>query len=202
MFASTSDLDAFFVSLTFVLQDEILSETFMTKSLDLGCGRNPKNLLNADTVYGVDLQQRDDITMHDQNPNIKRADLAIDPIPYDNDFFEFVTAHDFLEHIPRLLYVPHRRNPFVEIMNEVYRVLKMDGIFLSFTPAYPHSMVFQDPTHVNIITDQTFIYYFDDVHRWATAYGFKGAFKIIRQEWYEPHLLTLMQKTEVIHTTS
>jgi SAM-dependent methyltransferase len=118
----------------------------------------------------------------------------VEPIPYEDNFFEYVSAHDFLEHIPRVVYVPGRRNAFVELMNEVYRVLKVGGMFLSLTPAYPHAAAFQDPTHVNIITEETFPLYFDDVNRWAAGYGFKGAFRIRIQEWRGVHLLTVMQK--------
>jgi len=150
----------------------------------------PKNDFNADEVFGIDV--RDDL-----DANIKRADLVIEPIPFDDDFFEYVTAHDFLEHIPRVVYVPSRRNAFVEVMNEVYRVLKLGGLFMSVTPAYPHPEAFRDPTHVNIITDQTFPAYFDNVNRWASGYGFKGSFLIKIQEWRGPHLLTVMQKVAV-----
>lgn len=159
----------------------------MTKSLDLGCGLQPKNPFNADEVFGIDV--RDDIPA-----NIRSADLAIEPIPFDDNLFDYVSAHDFLEHIPRVLYAPVRRNAFVELMNEIHRVLKTDGMFLSLTPAYPHAPAFRDPTHVNIITDETFPFYFDDVNRWASAYGFKGAFKIEFQEWRGVHLLTVMRK--------
>ncbi|OGB34784.1 MAG: methyltransferase type 11 [Burkholderiales bacterium RIFCSPLOWO2_12_FULL_61_40] len=162
----------------------------MTKSLDLGCGGTPRNLFNADEVYGVDVQDLPEV-------NVKRADLVLEAIPFDSDMFEFVTAHDFIEHIPPLVYAPTRRNAFVELMNEVYRVLKMDGTFLSFTPAYPHIELFRDPTHVNFITEQTFPLYFDNVNRWAAIYGFKGAFMIVSQEWRGPHLLTVLQKVPV-----
>jgi SAM-dependent methyltransferase len=162
----------------------------MTRSLDLGCGPQPRNLFNADEVFGVDVQ---DIP----EANVKRADLVVEPIPYESDSFEFVTAHDFLEHIPPLVYAPARRNAFIELMNEVYRVLKMDGTFLSFTPAYPHVELFRDPTHVNFITEQTFPLYFDHENRWGRTYGFNGAFKIVTQEWRGPHLLTVMQKVPV-----
>lgn len=150
----------------------------------------PKNDFNADEVFGIDV--RDDL-----DANIKRADLVIEPIPFDDDFFEYVTAHDFLEHIPRVVYAPSRRNAFVEVMNEVYRVLKVGGLFLSVTPAYPHAEAFRDPTHVNIITDQTFPAYFDNVNRWASGYGFMGAFLIELQEWRGPHLLTVMRKIDL-----
>jgi SAM-dependent methyltransferase len=159
----------------------------MTKSLDLGCGPKPKNPFNAVEVFGVDVRE-------DLEHGIKCADLVVEPIPFEDESFEYVTAHDFLEHIPRLIYVPARRNAFVEVMNEIYRVLKVGGLFMSFTPAYPNPEAFRDPTHVNIITDQTFQAYFDNVNRWASAYGFKGAFLIQLQEWRGPHLLTVMKK--------
>lgn len=162
----------------------------MTRSLDLGCGKTPKNPFNADELFGIDVRE-------DLEANIKSADLVVEPIPFDDEFFEYVTAHDFLEHIPRLIYAPMRRNAFVELMNEIYRVLKTGGLFLSLTPAYPHAEAFRDPTHVNIITDQTFTAYFDNVNRWASSYGFNGAFHIRLQEWRGPHLLTVMQKVPI-----
>ena len=66
-------------------------------ALDLGCGPNPRNPFAADLVYGVDLQDFG-------NPLIKVADLAIQPIPFDDNSFDYLTAYDFLEHIPRQLY--------------------------------------------------------------------------------------------------
>ena len=90
--------------------------------------------------------------------------------------------------------MPEKRNPFIELMNETYRVLKTGGIFLSVTPAYPHSAAFQDPTHVNIITEETFIKYFDDTYTWAKIYGFHGRFKVLQQEWSGANLVTQLQK--------
>ena len=162
----------------------------MNRTLDLGCGDEPRNPFSASEVFGVDV--RDDL-----EHNIKRADLAIEPIPYEDESFEYVTAYNFMEHIPRVIYVPHRRNSFVELMNEVYRVLKMGGMFLSFTPAYPHSQAFQDPTHVNIISEDTFPLYFDDTNMGASIYGFNGAFKVRMQEWRGYYLLTVLQKVPV-----
>lgn len=159
----------------------------MTRTLDLGCGPEPKNPFNADEVFGVDV--RDDI-----GANIRSADLVVEPIPYEDASFDYVTAHDFLEHVPRLIYAPERRNAFIEVMNEIYRVLKEGGMFLSVTPAFPHAPAFRDPTHINFITDETFPLYFDNVHGWAKIYGFKGAFKIESQEWRGVHLMTVMRK--------
>lgn len=158
-----------------------------TKALDLGCGSNPKNPFNAKLVFGIDVRE-------DLDKLIKKADLAIEDIPFQDNTFEYVTAHDFIEHIPRLVYLPQRRNSFVELMNEIYRVLKPDGLLLSYTPAFPHEAAFVDPTHVNVITENTFRLYFDDVNRWAAIYGFKGSFTIIEQEWRGQHLYTILKK--------
>ena len=159
-----------------------------TKSLDLGCGLQPKNPFNAQEVYGIDV--RDDAEAH-----IVKADLVIEPIPFPDDSFDYVTAHDFLEHVPRLIYLPQRRNAFVQVMNEIHRVLKPGGVFMSFTPAFPHGPAFRDPTHVNIITEETFPLYFDDKVRWASMYGFRGSFQILSQEWRGVHLMSLLRKT-------
>jgi len=158
-----------------------------TQSLDLGCGVKPRNPFDAKSSFGLDV--RDDLAM-----GIKSADLVLGPIPFDDQSFDFVTAYDFLEHIPRVIYLPERRLPFVNLMNEIYRVLKPGGIFLSSTPIYPYGAVFRDPTHINILTDETFSLYFDDQHRWAQIYGFKGAFKVLEQARIEPSLVAVLQK--------
>lgn len=156
-------------------------------SLDIGCGFKPKNPFNARTVWGADIRT-------DNAKQIKAADLVTENIPFADESFDFVTAFDFLEHVPRTAYFPARRFPFVELMSEIYRVLKPNGIFLSFTPVYPYHAAFQDPTHVNFITTDTFTTYFDDKNSWAKAYGFTGSFKILEQYLMGSHLITLMRK--------
>lgn len=159
----------------------------MTKTLDIGCGDSPKNPFGAEEVYGIDINS--------SISNVLNIDLVLKPIPFPDSYFDFVTAYDFLEHIPRCIYDQGKRfNPFVNVMNEIYRVLKRGGVFLSFTPAYPKVAAFSDPTHVNIITEETMLYYFDE--RWLKAkiYGFYGAFRIEEQVWMKNHLQTVMRK--------
>jgi SAM-dependent methyltransferase len=165
----------------------------MTKTLDIGCGKTPKNPFKMDQVYGIDIRE-------DINEKIFRADLAIEPIPFEDEFFDVVSAYDFIEHVPRVIYMPHRRFCFVELMNEIYRVLKIGGKFLSFTPAFPAAPAWRDPTHVNIITEETFPLYFDYQNRLASMYGFNGYFEITGQRWHENkiHLITVMKKVAPI----
>jgi len=158
----------------------------ITKTLDLGCGETPKNPYNADKFYGIDIANVG-------NDNIRIADLAFEKIPFENSVFDYVTGYDFIEHIPRIFNVNGKRTqPFIDLMSEVSRVLKVGGIARFHTPAYPHPEAFQDPQHVNVITEKTVNYFVNPTHsnnwdhysiRLGRQYGFNGAFELISQHW-------------------
>jgi SAM-dependent methyltransferase len=159
----------------------------MTRHLDLGCGAVPRNPYARDELFGVDLsgsaEGGPDVVQ------IRRANLVLSPIPFDDQHFDSVSAYDFLEHVPRVLATADglaTRFPFVELMNEVWRVLRPGGLFYASTPVYPHSNAFVDPTHVNVITDGTHRY-FTQPHRLAAMYGFKGDFKSLRVQLASPN---------------
>ena len=156
-----------------------------TKTLDLGSGPNPKNPFSADEVYGVDI-------LGFGNSKIKIADLVIDSIPFEDNTFDYITGFDFLEHIPRMLYFGReRKQPFIDVMSEIWRVLKPDGIGIFATPAFPHQEMFQDPQHVNYISENTIQYFCKPsgaTNGWSNldlckAYGFKGEFEALSQYW-------------------
>jgi len=158
-----------------------------TTYLDIGCGSNLRDSFEVDTVYGIDIRA-------DESRNVKFADLFTDSILYQYNSFDYLTALDFIEHVLRIIYSPNLRFAFVELMNEIYRVLKPGGVFLSHTPVFPFPASFQDPTYVNIITEDAFPLYFDDVNRFASAYGFTGAFIIEGQFLRPPHLISILRK--------
>lgn len=158
-----------------------------TQTLDIGCGMRPKNPFQAQHVFGLDIRGN-------EQGNVKYADLTVDAIPYPDNEFDFLTAFDFLEHVPRVMYLPTRRFPFVCLMSEIWRVLKPSGLFLASTPIYPFSEAYRDPTHVNLMTHETFPLYFDDSHRLAAMYGFEGAFEILNQSRRGSHLISLLRK--------
>lgn len=162
-----------------------------TLSLDLGCGSKPRNPFNASELYGCDAFVAEGFQDH-----IKQTNLAIDEIPFNSDMFDFCTAFDFIEHVPRVLYVDGKMiNPFVQLMNKIFRVLKNGGIFMSVTPAFPSLQVFQDPTHNNVITEDTFPIYFtgSDAQAEVLGYGFNGRFRLICQYWVGFRLVTLLR---------
>ena len=95
-------------------------------------------------------------------------------------------------------------------MDEVFRVLAPGGYFFHSTPAYPSPAAFQDPTHVNIITEETMPLYFcgNNYKEWlgsnepiACIYGFKGSFEFIDQAYWDNNhcIISLMRKPLLKH---
>lgn len=151
------------------------------KHLDLGCGDSPRNPYSAEEVHGVDIY----LGEIQPGSHFKICDFVSQPLPYQSSSFESVSAFDVLEHIPRQV-VDHAlgstKYPFIELMNEIHRILKPNGLFYAVTPAYPAPEVFQDPTHVNFITEGTHNYFCGEIP-YATRYGFTGKFEAIESEW-------------------
>lgn len=158
-------------------------------ALDLGSGPKPRNPFGANNVFGVDIRS------FDINPSVQKCTLGIDCIPFADNSFDAITAYDVLEHIPRVV-----NNgdilafPFVESMNEIWRVLRVGGIFYSETPCFPMKEAFQDPTHINIMTEDTLRLYFTE-NAWARIYGFIGSFSLVTEGWRGSHYFCVLQKT-------
>lgn len=161
------------------------------KTLDLGSGPDPRNPFRAKEVNGIDIRSYHPIT-----DLVQKCDVVSDTFPFSDRYFDFVTAYDFLEHIPRVsVHEGSTTFPVVKCMNEIWRVLKMGGFFLSVTPCYPMKQVFQDPTHVNVMTEDTLHLYFAE-RAWARIYGYIGSFEIVDEGWRGSHYWCLMKKTE------
>ena len=162
------------------------------KSLDLGCNNCPRNPYRHEELFGIDLGHQDieGVTYH-------QANLALEKIPFPDNYFDCVSAFDFIEHIPRQLLSPDSTKiilPFISLMNEIWRVLKPNGFFYAVTPVYPHAVAFQDPTHVNIITTRTHEY-FCGTPPGANIYGFTGQFTKSRAELIIPKMAETADKT-------
>jgi len=150
----------------------------MSKHLDLGCGTNPKNPYGRTHLFGIDIRDDAQILLAQRGIAIKKANLVFDKIPFEDNFFDSVSAVDFLEHVPRQMPLGGTNEvvyPFINLMNEIWRVLTPGGRFLAFTPAFPSSLAFVDPTHVNYITVGTHEYFCGDEPK-GRMYGFQGKF--------------------------
>jgi SAM-dependent methyltransferase len=158
-------------------------------SLDLGSGPSPRNPFGARIVFGLDVRS------YDLNYLVGKCILGVDSIPFEDNFFDTITAVDVLEHISRVAINSGALSfPFIELMNEVWRVLKVGGLFYSETPCFPMKEAFQDPTHVNIMTEDTIPLYFGD-RRWANIYGFVGSFSVIEEGWLGNKYICILKKT-------
>jgi SAM-dependent methyltransferase len=158
----------------------ISSET--SRHLDIGCGEKPRNPYGRKELYGID------VAVKNPSERFREGNLALEPIPFPDNYFQSVSAYDFLEHVPRILGRANgtgTRLPFVELMNEIWRVLAPNGVLYAQTPAYPNAAAFCDPTHVNFITFDTSMY-FTRPHLMGRMYGFTGTFDVIRVLRYKP----------------
>lgn len=151
--------------------------------LDLGCGAKPRNPFAAEVLFGTDFLGFG--ARLEGGIRFVPADLT-KKLPFESDTFASISAYDVLEHIPRWERLPDGAIvfPFVDLMQEIYRVLKPSGIFYAVTPGYPSNTAFQDPTHINFITQETLSYFSgDSVHADNLGYGFSGKFRVLHNSW-------------------
>jgi hypothetical protein len=83
-----------------------------------------------------------------------------------------------------------RYNPFLDLMSDIWRVLKPGGQLYAMTPVHPHvNEVFRDPTHVNPFTPDMVNYFVSNVEGsmlpLTQHYGFKGEFKLFQKQRFE-----------------
>lgn len=133
------------------------------------------------------------IDLHPFDERTKVVDVAVEPIPFEDSFFDEVEALHVLEHIPTQIRWRDEKGQWclrfarVELMREIHRVLKPGGTLFAATP-YDWPERWQDPTHVSVWTLETYDYF---CGHWGgnqpgqeqrEAYGINFQFKRI---WHE-----------------
>jgi SAM-dependent methyltransferase len=166
-------------------------------AVDIGCGGNPRNPFNAERLIGLDVMTNQE--------GVYPCVIGYEPLPLHDSSVDFISAFDFIEHLPRTAVVNCQLlNPFIDTMSEIWRVLKPGGLFFAQTPAYPSMAAFVDPTHVNVITEGTVSYFArrqgldgSAVDPWGLdlghQYGFRGEFLLVNQWWAGTHLCWKLQ---------
>lgn len=112
--------------------------------LDIGCGRNKQP-----GFVGIDMFDYDGVDIV--------HDLEVTPWPLPDNCVLTATASHVLEHIN-----PHK-GVFINVMNEIWRIMKPGGQFAFVVPYAESHGYFQDPTHCNPINETT-MGYFDPLH--------------------------------------
>ena len=101
------------------------------KILDIGCGKYPFFLLNTDFAekYANERIATQEINqLNKQKIYIKNYDIEKETtIPYDDNYFDVLTMLAVFEHITT--------NKLVQVLSEIYRILKPGGKYIITTPA-------------------------------------------------------------------
>lgn len=151
--------------------------------VDLGCGFRKEGTL------GIDVQAEG--TDADLICN-----LGFEPIPLDDESVDEVFCRDFLEHLPKGVYSERQGRmfyPVIELINEVWRILKPGGVFTSFTPCYPNVETHQDPTHLSVWTLKS-MEYFCGKYPVAQSYGVKARFELLENRMDKFYLYAKLRK--------
>lgn len=107
------------------------------KMLNMGCGFKKLN-----DHWNVDIEPK-------CNPD-EVLDFEITPWPYENNFFEKITADNILEHLGQDPKV------FTNIIKEMYRVSKDGAEWYINVPHHRCDLHWDDYTHVRVLTPKTF----------------------------------------------
>lgn len=106
------------------------------------------------------------------------CDVSEDTWPLDDEMFKVVTALDVLEHLPPG-YNSHGQDRLIFVMEEIHRVLKMDGYALLKFPVPGGSHDYADPTHYRRIVPDTFCHFCPDHGRYGKSITTTARFKML-----------------------
>lgn len=154
-------------------------------TLDLGCGGHKRGDI------GIDAEKW---------PNVDHVlRLGFDAIPYDSNHFDGATMIHAIEHIPFTLWDHEggRTYPMVQLLREVFRVLKPKALFHILTLEFPDPRCVEDPQHVSFWTRKTISHFVgqrdsiigNENDRMA---GFHVPFELVRSDLTSDGLLEII----------
>lgn len=143
---------------------KLLEDNNLGIKLDIGCGANKQP-----GFVGIDIRAEKGV---DIVHNLEET-----PWPLPDKSVSLAVASHVLEHIN-----PHNF-VFVNVMNEIWRILKPGGRFVFVVPYAGSAGFWQDPTHCNGITEAT-LSYFDPLDKSGLYHIYKPMpWKIVESYW-------------------
>jgi SAM-dependent methyltransferase len=107
----------------------------------------------------------------DKNKEVKKdleLDLETAQLPFKNDSIEIIKASHVLEHI----------NNYVNLIKEIYRVLKPNGVLYVRVPEKSCDAAYSDPTHVRYFVPASFYYLTEKRQKGMDTGGVGGLFNM------------------------
>jgi SAM-dependent methyltransferase len=114
--------------------------------LNLGCGANIEATNDDGVWYNLDMEKHSRV---DVVWNLEKT-----PLPFNNDYFDFIKASHVLEHV---------RN-WTQLMRDLYRILKPRGVLHIKVPDGKCWAAMADPTHVNLFAPQSWLHWDKDIY--------------------------------------
>ena len=118
--------------------------------VELGCGENRRDMDGYKNI-GIDIVDGKCVDIV--------CNLGFEDIPLSADHADYVQGIDFIEHVPKCVWEEKKRLvPLIQVMNEVWRIMKPNGELYLETP-FSHWAYDRDPTHVSQLAEDWWHYF-------------------------------------------
>ncbi len=128
------------------LKKHYLSKEPIGKILDIGCGHAnfldccKENGSPAGNLFGIEGEPESLEICKKKGYSIASIDLETDKLPYPDNTFSVVICSQLIEHISK--------KAGTDLISEIYRVLKKDGLLLIYSPSYYNKTGQTMPFHI------------------------------------------------------
>lgn len=136
------------------------------KILEIGCGKNPYKPKEREKVVHLDKIKLPDVEIV--------WNLNKFPYPFKDNEFDVIIAKHVIEHLDNI----------IKVMEELWKILKPNGLLKITVPYAKHTSAFQNPTHKHFFTCFTFDYRDSEGYAKNLFYELKtkAKFKIVKKE--------------------
>ena len=132
------------------------------KTLELGPGKDSVKKSSLDAELGNNEYNIDSIDYFTENKTTYRHNLDNIPWPIKNKTYDIVYSSHVLEHV----------NNLAESIDEIYRILKKDGITIIKMPHGSCGYAWGHPTHKRVAATNTFNYFGSYEEKYNKTKGF------------------------------